>query len=147
MKRKRGSTLIESLFAVFLVLSAATVVLVTMPMGTTSRAIADLNNKAMGLAQKEIEAIRSLGYANATASQLYSFALIDSTSPIATNTYSFTNADSASRDNPARILPSGTGSVKIEQIDLDLRRITVTITYSDRGNTKSVSVGTLIANI
>lgn len=147
MKRKRGATLIESLFAVFLVFSAASVVLSTMPIGTNARTISQLKQRAMGLAQKELEAIRGLGYANATAAQLYSYGLIDSTNTISTNTYSFTNVDNSARDNPARILPSGTGSVKVEQADIDLRRVTVTVSYVERGDSKSVIVGTLIANL
>lgn len=147
MKRKRGASLIESLFAVFLVFSAASVVLSTMPIGTNARTISELKQRAMGLAQKELEAIRGLGYANATSTQLYSFGLIDSTTPIADATYSFTNADNAARDNPSRILPSGTGAVKLEQADIDLRRVTVTVSYVERGAPKSVTVGTLIANL
>lgn len=147
MKRKKGSSLVESLFAVFLVLSAAAVVVATIPIGTTSQGIADLNNKAMGLAQKELEAIRGAGYANTSASQLYANGLIDGTTPVAENTFSFTNADSASKDSPALVLPSGTGKVKVEQLDIDLRRVTVTVNFVDRGTPKQVQVGTLIANL
>lgn len=147
MKRKCGATLIESLFAVFLVFSAASVVLSTMPIGTNARTISELKQRAMGLAQKELEAIRGLGYANATATQLYSFGFIDSTTPVTDSTYSFTNVDNAARDNPARILPTGTGTVKLEQTDIDLRRVTVTVSYVERGTPKSVTVGTLIANL
>lgn len=147
MNRRKGTSLIESLFAVFLVLSAAAVVLATMPIGTTSRSVADLNNKAINLAQKEMEAIRGLGYANATPTQLYSFGLLDSPSPISTNTYSFTNCDSTALDNPSRILSHGTGKVKIEQVGIDLKRVTVTVTYQDRGDTKQAIIGTLIANL
>lgn len=118
-----------------------------MPIANSSRARADYYNKATGLAQKQIEAIRTIGYPNATASQLATVGLIDSAEPIATNTFSFTNVDSASLDNPARILPSGTGRVTLEQIDLDLRRVTVEIRWMDRSVQKSVKVGTLIANL
>ncbi|MBC8064748.1 MAG: hypothetical protein H7Y17_07960, partial [Chlorobia bacterium] len=71
----------------------------------------------------------------------------DSTAEVATGTYAFTNTDNTNLDSPATVLTQGTGRVKIEQIDLDLRRVTVTINWSDRGQAKSVALGTLIANL
>lgn len=147
MKRRRGFSFIEVLFAVFLVAVSASIVTASLPLATQTRARADYNNKATGLVQKELEAIRGAGYQNATAAQLYANGLIDSMTTIAPNTYSFTNADSPALDNPSRILPSGTGKVLVEQVDLDLRRVTVTVTWSDRGTTKTMTDGTLIANL
>lgn len=143
----KGFTLIEVLFAVFLVGISASIVVVTMPSATQSRIKADLNNKATSLAQKQLEAIRSMGYANVSATQLASAGLVDSASPVETNTYSFTNVDSAKLDNPSLVLPSGVGRVKIEQADIDLRRVTVTVFWNDRGTTRSIVLGTLIANL
>jgi len=147
MKFRRGFSLIEVLIAVFVVSLCAVVVAATMPTANRSRRKADLTSKAVGLAQKQVEAIRGLGYANATASQLQTYGLIDSVSPVSTDTYSFTNSDSARLDNPSRVLPSGVGRVKIEQADIDLRRITVTVTWSDMGTTRSFTLGTLVANL
>lgn len=146
-RRKRGFSFIEVLFAVFLVAISASIVAATLPLSTNARARADMNNKATGLVQKQLEAIRGLGYQNATATQLLSNGLIDSTTPVATNTYAFSNSDGAALDNPSRILPSGAGTVLVEQVDLDLRRVTVTVTWVDRGSTRSVTDGTLIANL
>jgi type II secretory pathway pseudopilin PulG len=139
--------LIEVVFAIFLVATGAAIIAATMPISNSSRAKADLQNKAVGLAQKQLEAVRGLGYANITAGQLYSYGLIDSTTPISTNTYSFTNTDYSSYDNPSRVLPTGTGWVKIEQVDLDLRQITIGVTWNDRGTTRSYTLGTLVANL
>lgn len=143
----RAFTLIEVLFAVFLVGVSASIVVVTMPTATQSRIKADLNNKATSMAQKQLEAIRGMGYANVSANQLATAGVIDSASPVATNTYSFTNSDSAKLDNPALILPNGVGRVKIEQVDIDLREVIVTVTWNDRGVTRSITLGTLIANL
>ena len=147
MARKRAFSLIEVLLAIFLVALSALLVGATMPVASVSRAKANFQDKAMGMAQKQLEAIRGLGYSNASPTQLFSYGLIDSTSAIAANTYSFTNSDSTSLDNPSRILPSGSGKVMIEQVDLDLRRVTVTVSWSDRGTVKSYVLGTLIANL
>lgn len=146
-RNRRGTTLIEVLFAVFMLLACAAVLSATAPVATLSRYKAELSNKAAGIAQKQLEAIKAQGYANAAASQLVTFGLIDSATEVATNTYSFTNSDSANLDNPAKVLPSGTGTVKIEQITTDLRRVTITVNWNERGTARSFTVGTLIANI
>lgn len=147
MKKRRAFSFVEVMFALFLLSVSATIVVATMPLATKSRARADMNNKATGLAQKELEAIRGLGYQNATPTQLYANGLIDSTTPVATNTYSFTAADGGSLDNVSRVLPSGTGTVKIEQVDLELRRITVTVNWTERQGNRTVVLGTLVANL
>ena len=147
MRRKRGYTFVEVLFAVFLVACSAAIVAATLPVANVSRARASLLNKASGLAQKQLEAIRGLGYANATVGQLSSFGLIDSTTPVETNTYAFSNVDAPALDNPARILPGGTGTVLIEQAELDLRRIVVTVRWNERGRNRTYVIGTLLANL
>ncbi len=144
---RRGFSLIETLIAIFLVVTCMLVVVATMPLATASRAKADLLSRATGLAQKEIEAMRGVGYPNLTPTQMANYGLIDSASPTSANTYAFTNADALANDSPARVLPNGTGSVVVEQIDIDLRRITVIVTYRDRGTTRTVRLGTLVANL
>lgn len=143
----RGFSLVESLFAVFLVAMCAMVVAATMPMANRSRVKADYTNKAVGLAQKQLEAVRGVGYANLTPNQLLAYGLIDSITPVAANTYAFTNVDTGAFDNPARILPSGTGRITVEQADIDLRRITVLVQWTEKGAAKSFRVGTLVANL
>jgi len=137
------------LFGIFLAGLCATLLAATMPVATSSRARADLNNKATSMAQKHLEAVRGLGYANAIPAQLFQFGLIDTASPLSgtDDTYSFTNVDSGTVDSPAQILPSGTGRLTLEQVDLDLRRATIEIRYLDRGTTRSVRMGTLVANL
>ncbi len=146
-RRQRGFSLIEVLFAIFLASLSAMILAASMPVANNSRARADLQNKATGLAQKQLEAIRGLGYPNATASQLYSRGLIDSATPVSTDTYSFSNVDLAQLDNPANVLPSGTGTVTVSQVDLDLRSVVVTVRWVDRGTNKLIRVGTLVANL
>ncbi|MBX3095875.1 MAG: hypothetical protein KF812_03355, partial [Fimbriimonadaceae bacterium] len=146
-KRIQGHTLIEVLIASFVALASALIFAATMPTANTSRVKADLNNRALSLAQKEMEAIRSLGFANVTATQLASKGLLDSTTPVATNTWSFTNIDSPAVDSPATVLTAGTGRVRIEDAANDLRRVTITVNWTERGQARSVSIATLIANL
>lgn len=146
-KKNRGFSLIEVMFGIFLMALCAAIVAAGMPIATKSRIKADYNNKATSLAQKQLEAVRGLGYANATAAQLYSNGLIDSTTLNPNGRYNFTNVDIGALDNPAKVLPQGTGEIGIEQVDLDLRRITVVVRWLDRGVSRSLTLGTLVANL
>ena len=94
-----------------------------------------------------MEALRSAGYPNMTPDRLLATGLIDSTTAITANTYSFTNVDVGSLDSPALRLPNGTGHVRVEQVALDLRRVTVTLNWRERGRNRTVSVGTMVANL
>lgn len=104
-------------------------------------------NRAVALAQKQMEAIKRLSYPNITANALLTASLIDSTTEVATNTYSFTNVDSLVADDAPRLLPSGAGRVTIEQPDIELKRVIIRITWSENGQTKTYEIGTLVANL
>lgn len=145
--RQRGFSMIEVLFAIFLAAMSAAILAASMPIATMSRTKADYQNKATSLAQKQLEAIRSLGYANVTASQLSVYSLIDNLTPVATNTYTWTNVDSGVLDSPANVLPGGTARILVDQPDIDMRRVIVTVYWVDRGRTKSIVLGTLVANL
>ncbi len=147
LKKKLGGTLIEALLAVFILAMSAVILTSAMPMATKSRIKADNMNKAAGMAQKMIEAVRGSGYANVTPTQLYGLGLIDSTTPTSTNRYTTTNTDTASLDNVGRILPGGYSHMNIEQVDIDLRRVTIHIHWVERGVNKRYVLGTLIANL
>lgn len=132
---------------ILLISMCATLLVATMPTANKNREKSNRQNQAISLAQKQLEAIRGLGYANLSAQQLAVNGLLDSSNAIATNTYSFTNVDNGIMDNPSVVLPSGTGTVKIEQLDLDLKRVIVTVSWTDHGVQRSVTLGTLVANI
>ena len=118
-----------------------------MPVSTVSRNKANYLNKAANFAQKEIELMKALGYPNLNATQLYANDLIDGTSPVATNTYSCNNTDSAVGDKISSLLPNGTGTVLIEQVDIELVRLTVTLRWTEKGRSRSYTVASLVANI
>jgi type II secretory pathway pseudopilin PulG len=147
-KKTRAFTLVEALFALFLMALCAAIVAASTPVASRARVKADYLNKATGIAQKELEAIRGLGYPNITSDQLLANKLIDSTTALSPNTYSFTNTDLPNNDSPAKILPSGTGTVLIEQPAANLRRVTVTVNYKEMyGANRQIVIGTLIANL
>lgn len=146
-KSKRGYLLIEALFAIFFIFMAAMIVTATLPVSNVSRYEAQLQDKAMDLAQKQVEAIRTLGFANATAGQLASNGLIDNTTEVANNTFTFTNVDSANLDNPATVLPNGAGTVTVNSLSSDFTQLIVTVTWTNQGTPETYSVGTLLAQL
>ncbi len=144
--RRSGHTFLEVLFSAFLALVSALILTASMPVANVSRAKADFQNLALSLAQKQMEAVRGVD-PSLSAAILHRAGLIDSTSPIGTNTWSFTNVDHALFDNPARVLPSGTGRITVELIDVELRRVTITVTWREQGQTRTLTIGTLIADL
>lgn len=166
MKRNRGFSYLEVLVAVSLVTASALIVAATTPAAQAARGKSAYYAKAIGLAQKELESIRGLGFANLTATQLYAAGLIDSTNvttqlptlsslgsgtalpSLTTNPiYSFTNSDSANNDSPAQDLPSGQGFVILEQVDTNTRRVTVIVSYNERGVPRVFCTGTIVGNL
>ena len=143
----RGFVLIEAVFAIFLIFTAALIVAATLPVSNESRNKTNLSDKAMDVAQKQIEAIRTLGFPNANATNLAQNGLIDSPNPVSDSTYSFTNSDSTVLDNPATILPNGAGIVNIQQLNFNIIQVIVTVTWTDQGNPETYTIGTLEANL
>jgi hypothetical protein len=73
-------------------------------------------------------------------------ALLDSTTQLSTNTYSFTNVTMGTNVSVANSLPEGTGTVTITELSGDFRQITLTITWTDSNGTHSYSCGVVVAN-
>ena len=146
-KSQQAFSLIEVLFGIFLAGMCATILAATMPVANNSRLKANNQNAALSIAQKQVEVLRSIGYPNLTADRLYASGVIDSTTPLATDTYSFTNIDAGVYDSPSLKLPSGQGRLTIEQVGIDLRRVTIQLIWIESGRTKSVRLGTMVANL
>ncbi len=138
--------MVEVLFALFVASVCALIFSAAMPMSNRSRAKADLMNTAVGLAQKELEALKSLD-PTLNPTTLAANGLIDSASSVAPNKYVFTNSDNAAFDSPAKTLPSGKGYLLIESVDLELKRVTVELQWTESGKSRSVKVGTLVAKL
>jgi hypothetical protein len=129
--------------------AAAAVLVATMPIAHASRHRADLNNRATSLAQRQMEAILQRGFPNTFAENLHARGLLDSPSPVATDTFSFTNVDAGERDDAPRVLPGGIGRVQLVHPDgarRDIRRVTVWVQWIDNGETREVRLSTLVAN-
>lgn len=145
--RKRGYSFVEVLFGVALTGALATIVAAAMPVATMSRTKADAANHAQALAQKEMEAARGLGYANLTGAQLFANGLVDDANGTAAGAWAFTNVDAGMSDSPGTALAQGTGLILVDQADVELRRVTVQVTWRERGATRSYTLSTLVANL
>ncbi|MCL6624764.1 MAG: hypothetical protein K6T17_09155, partial [Fimbriimonadales bacterium] len=125
----RGFSLIEYLFAIFLVLIAALLMAATLPLANAVRARADRHNRALNIAQKQLEAIKAQGYANVSGTRLFEVGLLDSPTPDGSGRFSFTNTDTAFFDAPSQVLPDGRGYVVLTSLRLDLVQITVLVEW------------------
>lgn len=143
----RGFTLIEALFATFLVAVCAAIIAATVPIANSSRGRADMANVALNIGQQQMEAVRGVGFPNITPSALSSAGLLDGTSPDPNGRYAFHGSDSANFGAPRQLLPEGKGWLRLENIGFDLKKITVTIEWLDRGATKSITLCSLVGNL
>lgn len=142
----RGFSLIEYLFAIFLVLIAALVMAATLPLANAVRARADRHNRALNIAQKQLESIKALGYASITPAGLHQAGLVESPVPDGQGRLSFTSVDSAQFDAPSQVLPDGRGYVVLTSLRLDLVQITVLVEWRERSGTRQVMLSTYVAN-
>lgn len=144
--RSKGATLIESLFGIFLVAACAAVMAASLPIATGSRTQAEMMNKAIQIAEKEMEQIKRIGYVNLTATSLFNRGLIDSPAPDEQGRFIFTNVDSELVDSPAQLLPQGQGFVTLSDVDLDLRQVTVEVRWVERTRHRTYRISTLVGN-
>lgn len=149
-KSEKGFSLMESLFAIFLVAICASIIAATLPVANTSRARADYLNKATNIAQKQLEAIKAGGYSSATGDGLFALGLLDSPAGLPTTPpwkrFEFSNTDSANSDAPSQVLPQGKGFVLIRDLKLDLKQVTVKVEWKERGTVRDSSLSAYIGN-
>lgn len=147
MRRTRqGFTMAETLFAIFIVTITALIMSAALPLGHQSRQKADLRTRAAEIAQRQMERIRAAGYPNITTDGLLAYGLIDS-STTQTDGYPFTNVDSGRGDAISSVLPTGTGFVAHSQLALNLRSVTVTVKWVERGKNRSIKMATIVGNL
>lgn len=150
MRRRRknaGHLLAEVMLAVAMLAVCALIFSATLPAAHKSRAKADNFNIATSLASKMLEEVRNTGFQNANGTSLASVGLVDSATPVATDTFSFTNVDLGVVDSPGSTLNEGMGRLKIVTLAPELIQVTATVTWKEKGVTKTVSLVALLANI
>jgi hypothetical protein len=135
------------MYAVLITGVSAAVLVSAMPAATQAYTTAAAQEHAINLAEKEMEAIRNQGFPNINPTQLASVGLLDSSTAVATNTYTFNQVDSANNDNVAAILPQGSGSVLLQTVSLNLVQVTVTVNWVFHGQNQTYTLATEMANL
>lgn len=151
MKRRRGLSLIETIASVAIISFGVAVVIASVPFAMRTWTWSRQTMVASNLAQRQLSAIVSRGFVATTPTALAANspkpALLDSATPVATNTYSFTNVTMGTGVSVANSLPNGTGRVAIENLSGDFRRVTVTISWTGTSGTQNYSCGVVVANM
>lgn len=146
--KKRGFTLIESLFSIMFVVCAAAIAVAAMPVSTTSKTKAKYYNFAVNFAARQIEEIQYHDFAKITPDDLAADQLIDSAIPVSgTDTFSSNLTQFGAGEVVTSKLPQGQSTVKIESISAELKRITVHVQWKERTNTRSYDVGAVVASL
>lgn len=155
--KQRGHSLLEAMMAAFLVLICALIFSATIPVANMTRGKAENLNIATSLSQKLMEKIRGTGYPNTTGARLLTVGLVDNTTVVdigalgigsaGETAFECTNVDGADFDSTARVLPNGRSFIKVEQISMDMRRLTVVMAWKEKSAWKSIRVASLSANL
>ncbi len=145
-RRQSGFTLAEVVLSIFLLGVVAVVFGALYPVSERLSGGAKYRATALMLAERRMEAVKLLGYGNLTYDGLRAYGLIDAepnTSP-----FSFTNTDNAKNESPSRLLPQGTGQIIVEDVEWDVKRVTVRVQWTDRNNrSQAVELRTLVTNL
>jgi type II secretory pathway pseudopilin PulG len=143
-RRKRGAMLIDAILAIYLVAIAALVLSATLGGAIVSRGLADQRTKATCVANRQIEAIKSLGYPNLNFASLQFYGLADASTSATTCTFTTCGT---TWDRVSTILPQGTGTITITDVTTTVKKVVVTVTWLSRTGNRTVSVSTEIGRL
>jgi type II secretory pathway pseudopilin PulG len=149
VRKKRsngGFSIIEVLISAFVVGLTATLLGATFPTGDRSRLMASNESTAISIAQRQIEVLRSIGYSSLTQDRLTGLGVIQVDGQTVDG-FNFSNSNSGVNDSAFTSLPNGRAYLKMTQVEIDLKEVIVTISWQDNGRTRTVRVGTMVANL
>lgn len=130
---RRGTSLVDVMFATFLLGLAGAVFAATFPMGITCTRRAREMKTATAIAQQKVEQLRGVNYESLTSPLLLSAGLVDSGSD--SSEYSFTTVDTV-----ASKLGHGTGGIVITDKAADIKQIVVTVSWKESASNVSRNV-------
>lgn len=114
----RGFSLIEIIVSLFII-SILIIASQTILFGTPLTQLAKDQDIALTIARNELESVRSGGYDSVPATGSFSDSLLSS-------------------------LTSGAGTITVSAYNAKTKHVTVTVTWSERGKSQSVSLDTLV---
>lgn len=138
---RRGSALLDAVVTLMLTALVGLMFAALYPAATSCSRQAQEYKIATALAQRKMEQARSFKYEVLTPSVLFANGVIDS--PEGDSPYSFTGVDSVASN-----LAQGTGAVDITDVESDLKRVTVTVSWTSfsRSIPRSVRLTTYVVD-
>lgn len=138
---RNGSSLLEVMFAIFIVAGAALVFSALIPSAVKSEKMVASHQQAISIVQHKVDQLRGVGYGRLTYSELLDAGIIDS-SPTS-SPYRFTQVDQLNT-----FYAQATGTIAISDFDANIRRVTITLTWTGaafRQGNGTLSIDILIA--
>jgi hypothetical protein len=138
--RRRGAGLVDLIVAIFLLGTTGAIFSAAFPTGITASRQAQDYKIATAIVQRKSEQLRTMSYESLTQPLLTAAGTIDSSD--VSSPYSFTSVD-----NVASQLTSGTGSLEIEDVSSDVKRVRITVTWLGQSqDQRSLQATTLFAD-
>lgn len=122
-RRLSGSSLIEIMFAIFIVAGAALVFAALIPPAVKSEKMVASHQQAISIIQHKIDQLRGIGYGRLTYAEMLDAGIIDSNP--SSSPYRFTQVDQLNT-----FYPQATGTITISDFDANVRRVNVTLTWT-----------------
>ena len=143
-RRKRGAMLIDAILAIYLVAVVALVLSATLAGAVVSRGLADQRTKATCIANRQLEAIKGLGYENLSFASLQFYGLADTSTSSTTCTFTTCGATS---EKVSTILPQGTGTTTITDVTATVKKIVINVRWLSKTGNRTVTVSTEIGKL
>jgi prepilin-type N-terminal cleavage/methylation domain-containing protein len=140
---RRGFTLVEVVFAIFIVALSASVLVGGITVGARSTGRGRYRDIALGYAQAAMEDILIMNESQITPANLTTAGIVSSGGsfgtpmPCADTTYSTTPISTA--------LPSGTETVTLTSLPNNVVEVTVTVSWIDTKETRTISLTNCVA--
>ena len=140
-RSRRGFTWLELLVAIFIVAMSGAIFAGLLPMAGKTQMMAGNYQQAASLLQHKLDQLRAVGYGRLNYDELSDAGIVDA-SP-SNLPYEFDQVD-----NLTSVFKSATGTIAIATYSSDIKKVTVTITWSGsamRQGNGTLSVEALIA--
>lgn len=148
---QRGFTLPEVVLAALLLGMLGVVFSATYPVAARVQLAAQNRIEAVRLAERQMDGLRSIDFDNLTqlaSLKVVSPPVIDSAAT-GSFPYSFTNAAGTGEKSVAQSLTGGAGTFTVAQAgaEASLRSISVTVTWSEQGVQRSITLQTFVSEV
>lgn len=145
------------MFGIFVSVTIALILAATMPVANAYRQKGQYLSVATSIGQQQLERCRAIGFGRLDATSLEGAGLLDNDTAVNLQTlgltssavtgYASSNVGSASFDSAAFMLPEGSSYVSIASLNSNNRQVTVTVSWKEKSQTRSVRLSTVVSNL